>query len=206
MDLKNGEEEERVISTKSLSVEVRFHGRGGQGVVTAAKLLAEAAMKEGKYFQALPDYGGERMGAPVRAYTRISSTPITLHCQVTEPEIVVVIDPTLIEFIDVTEGLHPEEGILVVNAPLSPDEIRKKTSFKKGKVATVNATHIALQYLGRNIPNTPMLGALVKATPIVREKTLIDTIQYKLEATMSSKVAEANREAFERAFHECQIG
>ncbi len=186
--------------------EVRFHGRGGQGVVTAAKLLAESAMKEGKYFQALPDYGGERMGAPVRAYTRISSTPIIRHCQVTEPDIVVVIDPTLIEFIDVTEGTHRNGGILVINTPLSPDEIRKKISFKRGKVATVNATHIAIHSLRKNIPNTPMLGALVKASTIVQKKSLIDTIKHKLEATISSKVAEANQEAFEQAFHECQIG
>lgn len=195
-----------MASTRDKLNEVRFHGRGGQGVVTAAKLLAEAAMKEGKYFQALPDYGGERMGAPVRAYTRISSTPIILHCQVTEPDIVVVIDPTLIEFIDVTEGLQRNGATLVINTPLSPDEVRKKISLKGGRVATVNATHIALHFLRKNIPNTPMLGALVKAIPIVQEKSLIDTIKHKLEATMSSRVAEANREAFVQACHDCQIG
>lgn len=193
-------------SLKDQLREVRFHGRGGQGVVTAAKLLAEAAMKEGKYFQALPDYGGERMGAPVRAYTRISSTPIILHCQITEPDTVVVIDPTLIEFIDVTEGMDQEEGVLIINSPLSPEEVRKKISFTRGKVATVNATHIALQWLRRNIPNTPMLGALVKATPVVQKESLIETIKHKLESTMSLKVAEANREAFEQAFDECQVG
>ncbi|MCX8117133.1 MAG: 2-oxoacid:acceptor oxidoreductase family protein [Desulfobacterota bacterium] len=186
--------------------EIRFHGRGGQGVVTAAKLLAEAAMKEGKYFQALPDYGGERMGAPVRAYTRISSDPILLHCQVTEPDIVVVIDPTLIEFVDVTEGLPPEGGVLVTNTPLTPEEVRKKISFGKGKVAVVNATSIALHTLKRNIPNTPMLGALVKAAPVVQKKSLIETIRTKLVATFSPKVAEANIEAFEKAYQECQIG
>lgn len=195
-----------MVSIKDKLSEVRFHGRGGQGVVTAAKLLAEAAMKEGKCFQALPDYGGERMGAPVRAYTRISSAPIILHCQVTEPDIVVVIDPTLIEFIDVTEGIQRNGATLVINTSLSPDEVRKKISFNRGKVATVNATHIALHSLRRNIPNTPMLGALVKTTPIVQDKSLIETIKYKLEATMSLKVAEANREAFEQAFHKCQIG
>lgn len=194
-----------MASTRDKLSEVRFHGRGGQGVVTAAKLLAEAAMKEGRYFQALPDYGGERMGAPVRAYTRISSSPIILHCMVTEPDIVVVIDPTLIEFIDVTEGIHRNGGIIVINTPLSPDEVRKKISFKKGKVATVNATHIALHFLRRNIPNIPMLGALVKATRIIDEKSLIGTVKHKLGATMSLKITEANIQAFEQAFHECQI-
>ncbi len=194
-----------VAPERDRAQEVRFHGRGGQGVVTAAKLLAEAAMKEGKYFQALPDYGGERMGAPVRAYTRISSTPIILHCQITEPDIVVVIDPTLIEFVDVTEGLH-RDGILVINTSLSPEEVRKKISFQGGTVATVNATHIALHWLKRNIPNTPMLGALAKASSVVQKKSLIDTIQQKLEATISLRVAEVNREAFEQAFQDCQIG
>lgn len=186
-------------------IEVRFHGRGGQGVVTAAKLLAETAMKEGKYFQALPDYGGERMGAPIRAYTRISSTLIIPHCLVTEPDIVVVIDSTLIDFIDVTEGVN-EHGIFVVNTPLSLDEVRSKIKYTKGKVGTVDATHIALHTLGRNIPNVPMLGALVKATNIVDRDTIANMIKYKLGATMSLKVVEANIKAFEQAFNECQIG
>lgn len=186
-------------------VEIRFHGRGGQGVVTAAKLLAEAAMKEGKYFQALPDYGGERMGAPIRAYARISSKPIIPHCQVTEPDIVVVIDSTLIDFIDVTEGVN-EHGIFVVNSVLSPEEVRSKIKYTNGKVATVNATHIALHTLGRNIPNVPMLGALIKVINIVDKEIIAGTIRYKLGANLSQKMVEANIKAFEQAFNECQIG
>ncbi len=190
--------------TGSEAIEIRFHGRGGQGVVTAAKLLAEAAMKEGKYFQALPDYGGERMGAPIRAYTRIHSKPIVLNCQVTAPHIVVVIDPTLVESIDVTEGVR-RDGVFVINSHYSPKEIRLKIDNKKWKIATVNATHIALLNLKRNIPNIPMLGALVKATNLMKKETLAGVIKQKLVAIMSPSIVEANITAFEQAYRECQI-
>ncbi|MGB9627152.1 MAG: 2-oxoacid:acceptor oxidoreductase family protein [Thermodesulfobacteriota bacterium] len=191
--------------SKSETIEIRFHGRGGQGVVTAAKLLAEGAMKEGKFFQALPDYGGERMGAPIRAYTRINSEPLILNCQVTNPHIVVVIDSTIIDFIDVTEGIR-ENGILVINTALSPDQIRKKIGYWKGKVATVNATHIAIQHLKRNIPNVPMLGALVKATDLIKKETFLHVIRHKLGAMFSPSILEANIKAFEEAYMECQVG
>lgn len=192
-------------STLAEMVEIRFHGRGGQGVVTAAKLLAEAVMKVGKYFQALPDYGGERMGAPIRAYTRINSKPILLNCQVTSPHIVVVIDPTLIGFIDVTEGVK-ENGVFVINSHYSPDEIRVRIKDKKRKIATVNATHIALHHLKRNIPNVPMLGALIKATNLIKKETLVNVIKEKLAPIMSPSIVEANIKAFEQAYDECQIG
>ncbi len=191
---------------KNETIEIRFHGRGGQGVVTAAKFLAEAALKEGKCFQAMPDYGGERMGAPIRAYTRISQKPIIPHCLVTEPAIVVVVDPTLLNSINVTEGIK-KEGIIVVNTPLSPAEMRKKLGYHKGgKVATVDATKIALQTLGRNIPNVPMLGALLKVTPVVDKQELLSIVKYKLGAIMKASVVEANVKAYEQAYNECQIG
>ncbi|MDI7260613.1 MAG: 2-oxoacid:acceptor oxidoreductase family protein [Thermodesulfobacteriota bacterium] len=189
----------------AMTTEIRFHGRGGQGAVTAAKFLAETALKEGKCFQAMPDYGGERMGAPVRAYTRISQTPIIPHCLVTEPDIVVVLDPTLLNSINVTEGIK-KNGIVVVNTPLSPVEIRPKLGYTNGKVATVDATRIALHTLGRNIPNVPMLGALLKVTEVVDKKELLSIIKYKLGATMKASVVEANTKAFEQAYNECQIG
>lgn len=191
-------------STGSETIEIRFHGRGGQGVVTAAKLLAEASMKEGNYFQALPDYGGERMGAPIRAYTRIGSKPIVVNCQVTTPNIVVVVDPTLIGFIDVTEGVR-EDGVLVINSPYSPKEIRLKISNRKWKVGSVNATHIALLNLKRNIPNVPMLGALVKATNLIKKETLVNVIRQKLAGVVSPSIVEANIMAFDQAYDECQI-
>lgn len=190
---------------KNGTIEIRFHGRGGQGVVTAAKFLAEAALKEGKCFQAMPDYGGERMGAPIRAYTRISKKPIIPHCLVTEPNIVVVVDPTLLTSIDIKAGLK-KDGIIVINTPLSPAEMRKKLDYKEGKVVTVDATQIALRTLGRNIPNVPILGALVKATPIVEKQALLSIVKEKLGALMKATVVEANIKAYEQAYNECQIG
>jgi pyruvate ferredoxin oxidoreductase gamma subunit len=143
--------------------EIRWHGRGGQGVVTAGKLLAETALGTGQYFQAFPDYGPERMGAPIKAYTRLSPEPIDLHCQIEDPDIVLVLDPTLLSTVPVTEGLK-EDGVLLVNTPKSPIEIRAVTGFKTGKVFTIDASHIAIEEMGREITNTPMIGALAKAT------------------------------------------
>lgn len=194
-----------MVSETATTTEIRFHGRGGQGVVTAAKLLVEAVLKEGKCFQALPDYGGERMGAPIRAYTRISEKPIIPHCLVTDPDIVVVIDPTLLNSINVLEGIK-KDGIIVVNTPLSPAEMRAKLGYKGGKVATVDATKIALQNLRRNIPNIPMLGALLKVTPVVDTQGLLSIVKYKLGASMKASVVEANVKAYEQAYNECQIG
>ena len=143
-------------------LEIRWHGRGGQGAVTASKVLAEAAMAEGKQIQAFPEYGSERQGAPIKAFTRISDHRITVHSQVTNPEVVVVLDPTLLGMVDVTEGLS-DQGILVVNTDETPQSIREKLKLKGRKVFTVDATGISLKHLGKSIPNTPMIGALVRA-------------------------------------------
>lgn len=190
--------------TKSL-VEIRWHGRGGQGVVTASEILAEAALEEGKYFQAFPDYGPERMGAPLRAYTRISTEPIRQHCQVTEPDAVVVLDPTLVGVVDFAEGIK-EKGVLVVNTTLSPAELKSKLRFDKCKVFTVDATRIALDTVGRNIPNTPMIGALLKALGAVSKEGVREEIRKRLEARAGKEVAQANIEAFERAYKEVMEG
>ncbi len=181
--------------------EIRWHGRGGQGAVTASEILAEAALEEGKYFQAFPDYGPERMGAPIRAYTRIGSSPIRQHCQITQPDAVVVLDPTLIGVVDFTDGLK-EEGVLVVNTPLSPAELRSKLGFDTGKVFTVDATRIALDTIGRNIPNTTMIGALIKALEVVSKKVVQEEIKKRLETKGNKEMAKANIEAFERAYNE----
>src|SRR3989338_8786448 len=127
-------------------VEVCWHGRGGQGAKTASQFLGEAALETGKYIQAFPEYGPERAGAPMRAYTRISDEPIYIHSSVTDPDVVVVIDPTLLGYVDVTEGLS-DKGILLVSTEQSPAEIRKLTNFTKGKVGTVDASRIALETL-----------------------------------------------------------
>ena len=148
-------------------LEVRWHGRAGQGVKTASYLLAEAAMDLGKYIQAFPEYGPERMGAPMAAYTRISDEKILIHSGVENPDIVVVIDPTLVGTIDVLKGVDLEKGIVIINSSISPSQFRKKLPEFKGTIATVDATGIALDSIGRPIPNVPMLGALIRVTNLL---------------------------------------
>ena len=186
-------------------LEIRWHGRGGQGAKTAAQFLAEAALELGKHIQAFPEYGPERAGAPIRAYTRISDKSITIHSPVINPEIVVVIDPTLLLTIDVTEGLG-EKGILVVNTPKSPSAIREETKYKKGKVAVCDATKISLETLGIPMPNTPMLGALLKVSPIVPIETLEKEVRGKFLKKIGEEKTEANIKAIRRAFEEAKIG
>lgn len=186
-------------------IEIRWHGRGGQGAVTASELLAEAALHEDKYFQAFPDYGPERMGAPIRAYTRISSSPINQHHQIAEPDVVVVLDPTLMGVVDFTEGLD-DDGLLVVNTSLAPGELRDQLGFHKGKVFTVDATRVALDTMKRNITNTPMVGALLKALEVVKKDAVRDEIKSRFDARVGEEMAKANVEAFERAYDEVKEG
>lgn len=185
-------------------IEVRWHGRGGQGAKTAAQFLAEAALDTGKFIQAFPEYGPERAGAPIRTFTRISSKPINLHCAVSNPEYVVVIDPTLATP-KVVEGLS-EEGVLVVNSNESPEVVRKKTNFKGGKVATVDATQISLDTLGRSMPNMPMLGALVKVVPLVELDVLYERIKAKFLKKIGEEKTNANIEGIKRAYTEVKVG
>lgn len=184
--------------------EVRWHGRGGQGAKTAAQFLAEAALEAGKFIQAFPEYGPERAGAPIRTYTRISDSPINIHSGVTNPEAVVVIDPTLLDSIDVTEGLG-ENGILVVNTDRSPEEIKERTKFKKGKVATCDATKISLEILGIPMPNTPMLGALLKAAPLVSMEKIEEQVKNKFLKKIGPEKTEANINAIKKAYEEVKI-
>lgn len=185
--------------------EIRWHGRGGQGAVTASEILAEAALEEGKYFQAFPDYGPERMGAPIRAYTRISTSPIRQHCQITAPDAVVVLDPTLIGIVDFTEGIK-EDGVLVVNTTISPGALRKKLGLDSGRVFTVDATRIAIDTIGRNIPNTPIIGALIRATNAVGKENVREEIKRRMGSKTGKKMAQANIDAFERAYNEVKEG
>ena len=186
--------------------EIRWHGRGGQGVVTAGKLLAETALGSGQYFQAFPDYGPERMGAPIKAYTRLSPEAIDLHCQIKDPNVVLVLDPTLLGTVPVTEGLK-EDGVLLVNTPKSPAEIREVTGFKTGQVFTVDASHIAIEEIGREITNTPMIGALAKATSLFAIDDLIDQTRRRFtKLMMKEDIIEANVRAMRRAVEEVQEG
>jgi len=187
-------------------VEVRWHGRGGQGAVTAGKVLAEAALDAGLYFQAFPEYGPERMGAPIQAFTRISDHPVDLHCQIEEPDVVVVLDPTLLGTVNVTEGLKPD-GILLVNTSASPAEIREQLNLRTGRVFTVDASRIAIETLGREITNTPMLGALVKATGLFEVDAIVEqTRQRFAKKHMKADIVEANVAAIRRAAEEVKEG
>ncbi|NQT07402.1 MAG: 2-oxoacid:acceptor oxidoreductase family protein, partial [Candidatus Omnitrophica bacterium] len=172
-------------------LEIRWHGRGGQGAVTAAKILAESAILDGKFIQAFPEYGPERAGAPVRSFTRISTAPIYIHSQVTEPKVVVVLDPTLLEVIDVTEGLT-EDGTLVVNTNESAKDLRDRLKIKGRKIFTVPATDIAIKELKRNIPNTPMIAALLKATGILELATVEKNFKEKYSKKFNPEIIEGN--------------
>ncbi len=185
--------------------EIRWHGRGGQGAVTAAKLVAEAALRQDKYFQASPEYGPERMGAPIQAFTRISAEPIDIFCGVTNPGIVVVLDPTLLGAVNVTEGM-PADGTLIVNTSEKPAAIREKTGYKTGKVATVDATQIAMDTIGKPIPNTPMLGALLQATGIMDINGVLEHVRASFGKKFAPEIIEGNVNAVKRAYEEVKIG
>jgi pyruvate ferredoxin oxidoreductase gamma subunit len=184
-------------------IEIRWHGRGGQGAKTAALVLGEAILGAGKYMQAFPEYGPERMGAPVKAYNRISDEPITIHSGVTQPSIVLVLDPSLISTVDITHGL-PDDGILIINTPETPLNTREKLKLKHYKLFTVDASKISVDTIGRPIPNTPMLGALIKATGLLDFSKVVDDTRKKLEQKFRSKpeVIDGNIKAMERAYDE----
>lgn len=181
-------------------VEIRWHGRGGQGAVTAAKILAESAMAGGKFIQAFPEYGPERAGAPVRSFTRISTSPINIHSQVTNPNIVLVLDPTLLDSVDVTEGLDAK-GIIIVNTTQSPSIIRKKLNLKGGKLYTIAATEIAMKELRRNIPNTPMIAALAKVAEIVSLNSVKKSFEENYSKKFRKEVMDANLRAMDAAYN-----
>ncbi|RMG22487.1 MAG: pyruvate synthase [Methanobacteriota archaeon] len=184
-------------------LEIRWHARGGQGAKTASILFAEAAIEEGKYAQGFPDYGPERMGAPMRAFNRISDEPIMIHSAIYHPKFVVVLDPTLLDAVDVTEGV-PEDGVLVVNTPKTPAEIRKQLNLEGRKVYTLNATQIALDEFGKPIPNTVMVGALTHLTGVLNVETFKEGFRQKFQKKLTTKILEGNMKAIDRAIKEVQ--
>ncbi len=183
--------------------EIRWHGRGGQGAVTAAKFLAEVALSKDFYFQAFPEYGAERMGAPIQAFTRVSNSPIYIRSAIEKPNVIVVLDPTLIGSVDILEGAR-SDTIILVNTPLSPAEIKKMLNLedKKNRVLTVDATKIALETIGRPIPNTPLVGALVKATGLFALEEVIESLRASFGKKFSDEVVEGNIMAVKRAYEE----
>jgi pyruvate ferredoxin oxidoreductase gamma subunit len=177
--------------------EVRIHGRGGQGAKTASQFIVEAALEKGKHIQSFPEYGPERAGAPMKAFARISDKNISTYAPVINPNVVIVIDPTLLDSVDVTEGMT-EESILLVNTPLSSEEICKKLGFS-GKCMTVDATKIAIDSVGRNLPNTPMIGALIKATGCIELKDIEDSIKHKFLKKLGEEKTQATIDAVRKA-------
>ena len=184
-------------------VEIRWHGRGGQGAKTASLLLADAAFNTGKYIQGFPEYGPERMGAPITAYNRISDERIKIHSNIYEPDYVVVVDDTLLECVDVTNGLK-EEGAIVINTTKTPEEVKPLLKGYKGKVCTIDAKTIALETIGKNIPNTPMLAAIVKVSGVMEEQAFLDDMveSFKHKFEKKPEVIPGNMEAIKRALNE----
>lgn len=182
------------------TVEIRWHGRGGQGVVTANEILAGAALREGKYMKAFPEFGAERMGAPIRAFARVSDKPIVVHSQVYAPDYVIVLDSTLIGNVNVLEGIKPG-GALIANS-VHDRESLKKTLNTDIEIHSVNGTKIALETVGKPLANTAMLGALIKVSKIVELESIMTELRTKLSGKLPEKVVEKNVLSVERAFQE----
>jgi len=177
-------------------VEVRWHGRGGQGAWTASELLARAAIHEGKYIQSFPEFGPERMGAPVTAFTRISKEPIRIHCAVYNPDVVAVLDPTLLKSVAVADGLS-KEGVIIINSKDNPTEIKKALNSDRGKVWAVPATEIAIKILGMPITNTAMLGAVAKVTNIISLESVEKIVKERFRRDVAEKNFAVIKEAYE---------
>ena len=188
------------------TVEIRWHGRGGQGTVTAAKVLADACLSGGRYVQAFPEYGPERAGAPLRAYNRISSKELRMHCPVLRPQVVCVVDTTLLDGVNVAEGAI-EDAIFIVNSAKDPKEIRAKLNAgSRQKVFTIDATKIAMECIGRALPNASMLGALCKVTGLVSLEHLLEDVRKSFGKKFSQKIIDGNIEATRRGYEEVREG
>jgi len=190
-------------SVVSKMVEIRWHGRGGQGAKTASLLLADAAFSTGKYVQGFPEYGPERMGAPITAFNRISEERCSIHSNIYEPDYVVVVDSTLLTAVSVTSGLK-KEGAILINSNKPPEELRPLLEGYEGRVYTIAAGTISEEELGRNIPNTPMLGAVVKVSGIIPEDKFIADMEQSLQHKFASKanVIDGNMRAIKRSLQE----
>jgi pyruvate ferredoxin oxidoreductase gamma subunit len=181
-------------------IEIRWHGRGGQGAKTASLLLADAAFNTGKYIQGFPEYGPERMGAPITAYNRISDKPITIHSNIYEPDYVVVVDDTLLESVNVTAGLK-STGAIVINTTKPADYLKSVLKGYEGKIYTIDARKISMECLGKYFPNTPMLAAIVKVTGIMSDEAFIKDMEgsFKHKFAKKPEVIEGNMKALEMA-------
>ena len=186
-------------------IEIRWHGRGGQGAKTASLLLADDAFNTGKYIQGFPEYGPERMGAPITAYNRISDKPITVHSNIYEPDYVVVVDDTLLDVVPVTDGLK-ETGAIVINTTKSPEIVKKSLNGYTGAVYTIDARKISIETLGRYFPNTPMLASIVKVSGIMSDEAFLEDMKgsFKHKFAKKPEVIDGNMKALEMALKEVQ--
>ena len=184
-------------------IEIRWHGRGGQGAKTASLLLADAAFNTGKYIQGFPEYGPERMGAPITAYKRISDKPITIHSNIYEPDYVVVVDDTLLTSVPVTAGLK-KDGAIVINTTKKSEELKELLKGYDGSVYTIDARKVSEETLGRYFPNTPMLAAIVKVTGIMSDEAFLEDMKgsFKHKFAKKPEVIEGNIKALELALKE----
>lgn len=189
------------------TVEIRWHGRGGQGAKTACLLLADAAFSSGKYVQGFPEYGPERMGAPITAYNRISDERCTVHSNIYDPDYVVVVDESLIETVDVTDGLNPN-GAIIINTAKSPAEMRPLLGGYTGKVCTIDARRISEEILGKNFPNTPMLAAAVKVSGVVDADQFVSNMEASFKHKFATKpqVVAGNMTVLTKSMQEVQVG
>ncbi len=188
------------------TIELRWHGRGGQGTVTAAKVLADACLSGGRYVQAFPEYGPERAGAPIRAFNRISDHVIRMYGPVLHPKVVCIADATLMDAVNVTEGA-PDDVIYVVNTSKDPKEVRAKLKAKNSqKVYAVDATKIAVDSFGRPLPNSSMLGAIIKATGIVEMEVLLENVKKSFGKKFAQKIIDGNLDATKRGYEEVKEG
>ena len=187
-------------------IEIRWHGRGGQGAKTASLLLADAAFNTGKFIQGFPEYGPERMGAPITAYNRISDEPITVHSNIYNPDYVVVVDDTLLETVDVTAGLK-ETGAIVINTTKDINYLSSVLNGYKGKIYTIDARKVSMETLGRYFPNTPMLAAIVKVSNVMPEDAFIQDMEgsFKHKFAKKPEVIEGNMDALKLSLKEIKV-
>lgn len=185
------------------TIEIRWHGRGGQGAKTASLLLANAAFHTGKYVQGFPEYGPERMGAPITAYNRISDEKITVHSNIYEPDFAIVVDETLLHSVDCTKGLDPK-GAIIINSPSSPADLRPYLKGYTGKIYTIDAKRISMETLGKNFPNTPMLAAIVKVSNFIHIEQFMKDMEASFQHKFATKpqVIKGNMEALQRSMQE----
>lgn len=189
------------------AIEIRWHGRGGQGAKTACLLLADVCFSSGKEVQGFPEYGPERMGAPITAYNRISDEPNIVHSNIYYPDYVVVVDETLLDAVDVTAGLS-EDGAILVNTMKSPSEIRRQLNGYNGRVCTVDAASISLETIGKNIPNTPMLAAIVKVSGVIDKDKFLGDMRESFGHKFRTKpeVIDGNMKALSMAMDQVKVG